>query len=796
MRTLARRRRDRPGPGGAGSQPILSGRGTLRPCGPVRLPPRGAPCRASSSARWSWAHGSWSSASHHGRSGTTPSTCGSTGERSGGGSTATRSTTSCGRRRRRGSPIRPSPSWCCCPSRWGTETTATVLLTTVSAVLVVLTTGWIVAPVADRHGWPRWVALGVAVPLAFATEPVRETLGWGQIDLVVAALVLADVGALRRGRPWAGRGDRSGHRDQGDAGAVPRLPGGNAAVAGRRGRLRHVRRHGARRLHGRPVDALLDPAAVADRTASDPHRSERPVAAGPPGPLAGRRPAEPRAVAALAVAVLVGGLGRAVRLSRRGDDLAGVTVTGLTACLISPISWVHHLYWVLPAVVVLVDIAAGTPVAATRAGRRPEAVRWAAAAAALVVTGAFACSLIWFFTLARPSPWTVAGENAYVFLMLGLVAALPAREAPDRSQRVLSVAGATSETAVADVRGGLHGDRRAERARCPPELARLPPPVLDVVVPVHNEEAGLESCLRRLHAHLAAAFPYSVPDHRRRQRQHRRDGGGGPPGRRRTARHRRPGPARAGPRPGAADGVAGLRRAGAGVHGRRPLHRPGRAAPAGRPADLRALRPGDRHPAARGPPGWSAGRSGRSSRAATTCCCAARGTTSVLRRPVRVQGDPGRRGRVAAAAGEDDGWFFDTELLGWPSASGCASTRSRSTGSTTPTAGWTSAPPRWPTWPASSGCCRALHADGCPVAELRAQLGRGPLDPGTPGVPPGSTGQLVALRGDRRAVRTLAYLVLFLLLRAAWDRAGGQSGRAADHHRRQHRGQPPAGPSG
>jgi putative flippase GtrA len=37
----------------------------------------------------------------------------------------------------------------------------------------------------------------------------------------------------------------------------------------------------------------------------------------------------------------------------------------------------------------------------------------------------------------------------------------------------------------------------------------LPPPVLDVVVPVHNEEAGLERSLRRLHAHLARSFPYS-----------------------------------------------------------------------------------------------------------------------------------------------------------------------------------------------------------------------------------------------------------------------------------------------
>jgi glycosyltransferase involved in cell wall biosynthesis len=35
-----------------------------------------------------------------------------------------------------------------------------------------------------------------------------------------------------------------------------------------------------------------------------------------------------------------------------------------------------------------------------------------------------------------------------------------------------------------------------------------PVPVLDVVVPVYNEEADLEPGVRRLHAHLAATFPY------------------------------------------------------------------------------------------------------------------------------------------------------------------------------------------------------------------------------------------------------------------------------------------------
>src|SRR3954449_13116861 len=92
------------------------------------------------------------------------------------------------------------------PLALGTESTATVLLTAVSGALVVLTTWWLVAPVALRRGWPRGIALAVAVPVAVAMEPIRETLGWGQIDLVIAALVLTDVVALRRGRPWAGVG--------------------------------------------------------------------------------------------------------------------------------------------------------------------------------------------------------------------------------------------------------------------------------------------------------------------------------------------------------------------------------------------------------------------------------------------------------------------------------------------------------------------------------------------------------------------------------------------------------------
>ena len=43
----------------------------------------------------------------------------------------------------------------------------------------------------------------------------------------------------------------------------------------------------------------------------------------------------------------------------------------------------------------------------------------------------------------------------------------------------------------------------------------------------------------------------------------------------------------------------------------------------------------------------------------------------------------------------------------------------------------------------------ALATGALPIAALRAQFGRAPLDPGTPGVPAGLTRQLVRFAGDR-----------------------------------------------
>ena len=182
------------------------------------------------------------------------------------------------------------------------------------------------------------------------------------------------------------------------------------------------------------------------------------------------------------------------------------------------------------------------------------------------------------------------------------------------------------------------------------------------MIPVHNEEVALAGSVARVHEHLSPAAVH-LPDHHRRQRQHRRHRRWSRTGSRHEYDEVRAvflpekGRGRALKQVWSASRLAGPR-----LHGRRPVHGPQRPAAAGRAAAVGPLGPGDRQPADPRLPDAARARSGRSSRAATTCCCAAR-CGPVLRRAVRLQGDPLRRRPRAAAARRGHRWFFDTELL-------------------------------------------------------------------------------------------------------------------------------------
>ncbi|WP_204841212.1 bifunctional glycosyltransferase family 2/GtrA family protein [Saccharothrix algeriensis] len=120
---------------------------------------------------------------------------------------------------------------------------------------------------------------------------------------------------------------------------------------------------------------------------------------------------------------------------------------------------------------------------------------------------------------------------------------------------------------------------------------------------------------------------------------------------------------------------------------------------------------------------------------------------------------------------EDTGWFFDTELLVLAERAGARIHE---------------VPVDWVDDPDSrvdlvatavadlrgvARVARGLLTGRTPIAELRAQLGRRPLEPDQPGVPRGLFRQLVRFAAVGVA-STLAYLLLFVLLRGGLGAQG------------------------
>jgi alpha-1,2-mannosyltransferase len=93
--------------------------------------------------------------------------------------------------------------------------------------------------------------------------------------------------------------------------------------------------------------------------------------------LLGEAPAAQPYWAAVLALVGVGGLLLAARAARRGREMAGILTCALTGLLISPISWAHHWVWVAPALVVAVDMAIRAQSRNPRPGWPPDDdIRW------------------------------------------------------------------------------------------------------------------------------------------------------------------------------------------------------------------------------------------------------------------------------------------------------------------------------------------------------------------------------------------------------------------------------------
>ncbi len=311
---------------------------------------------------------------------------------------------------------------------------AVALLLNLAALAVVLRI--LTGPAWRRLGW-YGCALGACALALF--EPLRDTISFGQVNLLLLALVLADARLLTTGRGrWAGAGI-------GLAAAVkltpvlfigllllarrPRAAAVASAVTAAATALAACVAPDASRFYW--TEAMWDTTRVG-RLDYVSNQSLQGVLA---------RLGEPdRAVWAVAVLlVLCVWAFRARRAVAAGEWTTAFALTGLTACLVSPITWVHHLVWLLPSFAVLVR--AGHP-------------RTAGALYAVLCT-----SVVWLWFDDASGVGGFLGGNAYTWITLGLLLWLPVGQLRSattdlpRSASATAPAPSAAAPAIAPVRG-------------------------------------------------------------------------------------------------------------------------------------------------------------------------------------------------------------------------------------------------------------------------------------------------------------------------------------------------------
>ncbi|MDC0769002.1 glycosyltransferase 87 family protein [Streptomyces sp. HD] len=278
----------------------------------------------------------------------------------------------------------------------------------------------------QRYGWYGW-ALAVCALALF--EPLRDTFSFGQVNILLLALVLLDRWLLATGRErWAGVGI-------GLAAAIKLTP---AAFIG----LLLV----ARRWRAAAVATAVAAAATALAAWVAPDASRfywthamwdttrvgrlDYVSNQSLQGILARLDVSSRAVWAVVVLLVLGvWAARTRRAVVTGDWTAAFALTGLTACLVSPITWVHHLVWLLPSFAVLV-----------RAGH----IRIAGTLYAVLCT-----SVVWLWFDDASGVDGFLGSNTYAWITLGLLLWLPVGQSSSTRSKTLQRS--TSEVAPAPI---------------------------------------------------------------------------------------------------------------------------------------------------------------------------------------------------------------------------------------------------------------------------------------------------------------------------------------------------------
>ena len=353
-----------------------------------------------------------------------------------------------------GAALPPAAAYALIPAAFLPLPVAGWLLALAGVAALVAAVTALARPVARRYGRRPVPVVLAAVLLALAVEPVRTALGRGTLDLVLFALITADIVALRRaawarsraawwpGRPASApvRGRPLAHtvRNAWATGAWAGV-GIGLATALAIGLGLFILYLAVTRQWRAALTALGTAAAVGagallvapretaawfgevlwrlDRTGGVDQVGNQSLA----GVLARLYDSATTPVLlwlSFASLLLAVGLIRARSAHADGDEIAAFTLVGLTSAIVGPVTGTHELIWVLPAVLILADAALRHRLAERRPVRRFPGEGFAAAAA-----------LTYLLFVAAPV-WTVDdpfARNSYALALILLVNALPWR---------------------------------------------------------------------------------------------------------------------------------------------------------------------------------------------------------------------------------------------------------------------------------------------------------------------------------------------------------------------------------
>jgi alpha-1,2-mannosyltransferase len=294
-----------------------------------------------------------------------------------------------------------------------------------SVLVTLVILDWFLRPVADRYGWSRWFTVAVAAAVAAVFEPLRETVSFGQVNMFLLFLVLADVRLL------IGRGSRFGGVVIGLATAVKLTPGIFILYLLVTRRYRPALRAMATTAAATVLAMLVAPDASrefwthalwdTDRVGTLSFISNQSLE----GLVARLHPTDPSTAlwGVLVVAALAVWAVRVRRAGRVGDDMGGVALTGVAGCLVSPVTWIHHLVWTLPALLLLFD----------RGLAARGWLRWTRLGVCAGLYALLSSRLVWGYA----DHFTDVGllfSNAYVLAAVLLLGVVPIEPAPSSGQ--------------------------------------------------------------------------------------------------------------------------------------------------------------------------------------------------------------------------------------------------------------------------------------------------------------------------------------------------------------------------